>query len=194
MPSTLVWKNGSRGPENRNKAAACTTASTAGSDSGAVLSRSASTGDAPNARSFAWDADERVRANTRWPSRASCGIRPPPEKAGTPGDENMHDDQPSDSGVRDGAHGVLANVLKNIRGRWRRIAKLCRNVMLSAMRPDHHITRPRRPYRACSSTASTPPDVRPHPRDAAATPSGGRSFSSCTGRTGRRPKPESRTH
>src|SRR5262249_52385589 len=63
-PSTLVWKNGSRGPENRNKAAACTTASTGGSDSGAVLSRSASTGDAPNARSFAWDADERVRANT----------------------------------------------------------------------------------------------------------------------------------
>jgi hypothetical protein len=32
-------------------------------------------------------------------------------------------------------------------------------LLLSAMRPNHHITRPRRARRACSSTASTPPDA-----------------------------------
>src|SRR5262249_6025862 len=64
VPSTLVRKNGSRGPENRNNAAACTTASTAGKGNNTLLSRLASTGNAPNARSFAWDDAERVRANT----------------------------------------------------------------------------------------------------------------------------------
>ena len=59
MPSTLVRKKGARGPENRNRAAACTTASIAGNDRGAPLSRSASTGDAPSAFSLSCDDADR---------------------------------------------------------------------------------------------------------------------------------------
>ncbi len=64
VPSTLVLKNGSRGPENRNSAAAVHDGVPPKATAAASLAQSPSTSCPQFARSFAWEDAERPRANT----------------------------------------------------------------------------------------------------------------------------------